>query len=71
MLIEAGIKEDAVFAYRAADGAAELLLAVVGLAGCVGLLGVEDAVAQIVEAGAMPVVRSRLGGARLLLQCSC
>ena len=36
MLIEAGIKEDTVFAYRAANGAAKLLLAVVGLAGSMG-----------------------------------
>ena len=56
MLVEAGVKEQAVFANRSPDGAAKLLPAIIGLAGDVGLLGVEDAIAQIVEGAAVPIV---------------
>ncbi len=58
VLIESGIEEDAIFANGSADGAAELLLAIVRLIGGIRLPGVEVAVAQIVEAAAMPVVRA-------------
>jgi len=61
MLVKSGVEEDAVFADRSAERRAKLLLAIVRLTGGIGLLGVEIAVAQIVEAAAVPLVGTRLG----------
>ena len=56
MLVKACIEENAVFANRSPQSAAELLLAIVRLAGGERLLGVEVAVAKVVERAAMPIV---------------
>ncbi len=56
VLVKAGIKKDPVLADRAAESAPKLLLAIVRLAGGIGLLRVEIAIAQIVEAAAVPLI---------------
>ena len=61
MLVKACIEEHAVSANRSPQSAAELLLAIAGLAGGERLLGIERTVAQIVERAAMPFVVARLG----------
>ena len=61
VLIESGEKENLVALERAADGASDLLLAVVRLEGEEGIGGSEGTVAQIVERGAVDVIRAGLG----------
>ena len=59
MLVKAGVEKYPVFANRFPQSAAELLTAVVRLTVGVGLLRVEETVAQVIEQAAMPVVASR------------
>ena len=61
VLIESGEEEDFVFLERTADGASALLLAAVGLEGHKGIGGAESAVADVIEAGAVPVIGAGFG----------
>src|SRR5207302_5630993 len=61
MLVQAAKEKNLVAFDRTAESEAELLLAVVRRAVEISVLRVKHAVAQEVEAGAMPVVRSGLG----------
>src|ERR1700730_8553118 len=61
VLVETSEEKDFVFLDGTADGASDLLLAVVRLEGEEGIGGAEGAVAEEVESGAVPVIRSRLG----------
>ena len=61
VLIKAGIEKDAVFADRSSQRSAKLLLAIVGLAGGEGRLGIEIAIAQVVEVAAVPLIGARFG----------
>src|SRR5271157_2036346 len=61
MLVKAGIEEYPVLANRPSQSGAELLLAIVGLAGGIRLLSVKGAVAEVIERGAVPLVAARLG----------
>src|SRR5271166_861258 len=61
MLVKAGIEEYPVLANRPSQSTAELLLAIVGLAGGIRLLSVKGAVAKVIERGAVPLVAARLG----------
>jgi len=56
VLIETGEEEDFVFLEGTADGASALLLAAVGLEGHKGIGGSETAVANVIEAGAVPMI---------------
>jgi len=61
VLIESGEKENLVALERAADGASELLLAIVRLERQEGVDGAEGTVAQVVEDGAVDVVGAGFG----------
>ena len=61
MLIEAGEEENLVALERAADGASDLLLAVVRLEGEESVGGAERTVAEVVERGAVQVIGAGFG----------
>src|SRR5271157_2160540 len=61
ILVKACIEENAVSANRPSQSAAELLLAIVRLAGGKCLLGVKVAVAKVIERSTVPVIATRLG----------
>src|SRR5579864_1036378 len=61
VLIESGEEENLVALEWAADGASELLLAIVRLERQEGIRGAERTVAQVIEDGAMNVIGSGLG----------
>jgi len=61
VLIESGEEENFVAVERAADGASELLLAVVRLEREEGVGGTERTVAQVIEGGAMHAIGAGLG----------
>src|SRR5271157_2343716 len=61
MLVKACIEKNTVSANRSPQGAAELQLAIIRLAGGERLLSVEVAVAEVIERAAMPIVAAGLG----------
>jgi hypothetical protein len=61
VLIESREEEDFVFLDGTADGASALLLSAVGLEGHEGVGSAESAVADVIEAGAVPVIGTGLG----------
>jgi hypothetical protein len=61
VLIESSEEENLVALERAADGASELLLAIVRLESEESVGGAEGTVAQVVEDGAMDVIGAGLG----------